>query len=177
VANKASERAEILRRLDSYGENDAEAVYRHLFDFGKMLLSDLDQSTERLDTKGRVMVAWNASVIAFVLTQIDKLPPIAKVVAVIAVLLALGSGVVAFLSIKVRDSASFSTETWLPDTAEAPRSLAGALRNQIYAAVIVRELNYQLNREKGEWLQKSQELVLLSVGALFFVVALKSFGL
>jgi hypothetical protein len=172
VTDKEQERAEILRRLDSYGEN--EALYKHLFDFGRMLLSDLDQSTERLDNKGRVMIAWNAGVIAFVLTQVDKLPLIANAVAMLAVLLALGSGVVAFLSVKVRDSSSFSNDAWVPDASEATRTLAGTLRNHVYAAMIVRERNRALNREKGEWLLKSQGLMLVSIGALFLVVLIKS---
>ncbi len=167
---------EVWRRLESYGTQD-ESVFRHLYDFGKALLDSLDQATERLDNKARVMIVWNAGLVAFVLTQLEKLSGVGKTIAVVAGFCALVSGLAAFLSLRVRDIGSFSDEAWFPDPTEATRTLIGTLKHHIFVASVVRNQNRALNQHKGKWLLRSQGSMVVSVALLSLIVILWSASL
>lgn len=166
---------EVQRRLDAYDGSD-EGLFRHLYDFGRAALEEVDTLTERLDTKARTMTVWSAGVIAFILTQIERLPTLARFWGVVAGALAFASGLAAFWSIKVRPSTSFSDKGWFPEPDEA-RDLIGALKYHVWTASGARERNAGLNRDKGEWLLKSQRLLLAAVFVLALIVALRSVGI
>jgi hypothetical protein len=163
--------SEIQRRLDSYDQKD-EALFRHLYEVGRTILVDLDQSSERLDKKAGAMILWDGAVIAFVLSRIEKLPDVALFA---SGALALLSGVAAFWSLWVRPSKAFADRAWFPEPSEA-RDLIGALKVHAWVSSGMRSRNVRVNQTKGKWLLTSQALILGAVLVLASVIILRSVG-
>ena len=56
--------------LDSYED---QKVTDHLYAFGSMLITEIGQRADRIESKANLVIGWSTALLAFLFTQLGKL--------------------------------------------------------------------------------------------------------